>query len=297
MAGDDPRPPLGGRLLQPASWLPLALVVGLAVLIVVVGSPAKTQGAARPGSTPAARRHAPTSSPSAPPRPALRMLFVGASVDRGMFASSMDHSYPMLVANSLEQGGQQVTWSLDARTGASVADGLSWSFPAGQDVIVVHLVTNDYSNDNTPLPVYRSEFSQLLDKLRESSPAARLICLGAWEAPHARNSVGETVTDFDLSVRSACQARGGTFVPLSAIFDQPINRGPIGALTAYGTADNYHPNDAGQQAIANTVLAAIRTGRSNQPEVAASATVPRPAIASAPAPTAHPRVYPAYRRR
>ncbi|MFZ0218104.1 MAG: hypothetical protein WAM30_19390, partial [Candidatus Dormiibacterota bacterium] len=59
----------------------------------------------------------------------------------------------------------------------------------------------------------------------------------------------------------------------------------------------YHPNDAGQQAIANTVLAAIRTGRSNQPEVVASAAVSRPATASVPAPTAYHPVYPAYRRR
>ena len=245
-----PRPP------HPGTWLPLLLVVSLAVMIVLVNGSAGLQGPPPIPARHAARPLLPSRLPGAPR--VVRALFVGASVDRGMFATGVEHTYPMLVADALEHSGDRVIWSLDARTGATAGEGLTWTFPVHQDLVVVHLVTNDYGGALTPLPTYQVQYAQVLDKIRRGSPNARLICLGAWNASQRRNALGATVADYDREVQAGCLAHAGTFVSLSPIFVHPADRGPRGALTPYGIADDYHPNDVGERAIANAVIAAIR---------------------------------------
>ncbi|MBO0701756.1 MAG: SGNH/GDSL hydrolase family protein, partial [Candidatus Dormibacteraeota bacterium] len=143
--------------------------------------------------------------------------------------------------------------------GASVFDALRWPYPGDQQVIVVHLITNDFLY-GTSLVRYQQALRQVLVDLRERSPEANLICLGTWQRPGMVNRARVPLQSFDAAAREGCASEHGEFVPLDRIFATPGSRGPAGQDTPWGPTDGFHPNDVGAQMIANAVLAEIPNG-------------------------------------
>lgn len=203
-----------------------------------------------------AQAKVPSPTPPVAAPPTLNALFVGASITAGMTQSSLQDTFPALTVQKLENQGVDVQWQLRARSGATVEEALSWPYPTGQQVIVVHLVTNDFT-DQTPLATYSVELQQLLTRLRQGSPKAALVCLGAWAKPGAQNADHTSVDAYDSADQSACLAQRGTFVPLDTIFATPGMRGPNGVATPWGPSDGFHPNDQGAATIADAVVEAI----------------------------------------
>lgn len=233
-----------------------SLIAGVLLLVASPGiagagtrppAPAKVAGAHRPGSR--ARNQ----------RPVVHVLFVGASITSGLEQTSMADTYPGKVVEGLRLRGLQVDWDERARAGAMVADGLTWPYPGNQQVIVVHLITNDFLH-GTPLGIYQHRLHEVLGALRERSPGARLVCLGAWEAPGTVNRDQVPLESYDTAAGESCGRERGVFVPLDAIFVTPGARGPLGQPTPWGPTDGWHPNDVGAQLIANAVLTEIPEG-------------------------------------
>lgn len=188
--------------------------------------------------------------------PLVRVLFVGASITSGMEQSSLDDTYPGDVVARLRERGLRVEWDERARSGAMVGDALTWPYPADQQIIVVHLITNDFLR-GTPLDAYQDRLHQVLVALRERSPQAHLVCLGTWEAPGFVNRDQVPLETYDAAAKESCDGEQGTFVPLDGIFATPGTRGPRGQATPWGPTDGWHPNDVGAQDIADAVLAAL----------------------------------------
>ena len=187
----------------------------------------------------------------------LRVLIVGASVSHGLGASAPSHDYASDLARMVQrQTGRAVELTVWSHAGARIAAGDRWSLPVGQQVVIVQLITNDFSGA-TPLLVYQHELSVLIDRVRDTSPRASLLCLGAWEPAYAVNRVGIPVLAYDAIERRSCAAHGGHFLSPSPIFQHAAWRGPAGRSTAFGRGDDFHPNNQGHLHLAEAILAQL----------------------------------------
>lgn len=193
---------------------------------------------------------------AAPPAAPLHVLYVGASITRGWFATTGSETYPVVLNRLLRTRGRQVHPTVIAQSGVEAAQTLGWELPPAQDVVVVQVVTNDFLY-SVPLASFRASYEALLGRIRATSPRADLVCMGAWSAPGTANALGFKTADYDGVVRSGCQERAGSFVRLAGLFTQPGARGPSGRQTPYGYADTFHPNDMGQVLIAGEALAGL----------------------------------------
>jgi acyl-CoA thioesterase-1 len=185
----------------------------------------------------------------APPR---RILFVGASLTEGWYASTKDRTYTALVATGLEEGRRVHVRTL-AHPGATAEDVSRWDLRTPSDYVVLQVATNDFVKD-VPVDVYAASYADILDQLRAASPKAELVCLGAWLDPTSTNRLGVAAVDYDVATRTACGEEGGRYVDLSATYLDPLNHGPQGRQTYHGPGDLYHPNDRGHAEIADLVL-------------------------------------------
>ena len=191
----------------------------------------------------------------------LRALFVGASVVAGYYSSRRSTAFPAVLISLLSSAtGQNVTPRVVASMGATVDTALVWALPPQQDLIVVHLVTNDFRK-RVPLLRYAREYGDLLTRLRHGSPRARLLCLGTWGSGFAVNGAGVSEAEYDTVDRAQCQQSGGTFVSLTALYANPADHGPAGRLTWLGAGDQFHPDDVGHQAIARRAYATLAARR------------------------------------
>ncbi len=248
----------------------LAFAARVIVVALLVASPALLS-AGKHGAAPAkaARAHPmrlaavrPRTGATRPGSPATQagtvthVLFIGASITSGMEQSTLDETYPGQVVAGLRHQGFSVDWQERARWGALAADALTWPYPPDQQVIAIHLISNDFVR-GTPIDAYQEALGHLLVDLRGSSPQARLVCLGVWGAPNSVNLAHVPLAAYDAAARQTCEGEHGDFIPLDGIFATAGSRGPRGQVTPWGPTDGWHPNDVGAQRIADAVLAAI----------------------------------------
>lgn len=188
----------------------------------------------------------------------IRMSFVGASVTRGWYVTTLRDAYPSVSARIIAGEHQRpVDWKVTALPGAQVDRALTWTFPPDQDLIVVDIVTNDFLS-GTLLSTYEAEFTDLLQKLRRGSPRAGFACLGDWGPIGAVDQDGQTAYRFDQVVAATCSAFDGVYVPINQIYGVPGTRGPLGHPSIVGPAKNlFHPNDYGDELIAEAVVSGI----------------------------------------
>jgi lysophospholipase L1-like esterase len=180
-----------------------------------------------------------------------------------MHASDPRRSYPALVVAALTAaGGGPASTHIAGLPGGRVEDLLRRRPPAGRRLVVVEVGTNDWVGYRprgpwraTPIAEFRRSYARLVRRL-VGRGTPMLICLGVWGPSGERSEVGAALDGFDRVIAAECGARGGRFVPLSAIHDDPDARGPAGRSTPFGVSDETHPNDQGHALIAGLVAAA-----------------------------------------
>ena len=186
----------------------------------------------------------------------LHLLFVGASITSGWYASA-GHDYRSLVERDLARRGYSLQVQTRARPGARVASLTRFQAPTGMELIVLQLATNDSGSRRPTDPsVFATEYSGLVQRLRAASPNATLVCLDAWANASTVNRLGVPVAVYDQAVEAACTGAGGHFVDLSAAYQVAAYHGPAGDPTPHGPSDWFHPNDGGHARLASLVLAA-----------------------------------------
>ncbi|MCW2528795.1 MAG: lysophospholipase [Pseudonocardiales bacterium] len=171
-------------------------------------------------------------------------MFVGDSLTAGFFASTLAASFPSLVSATIGQVDQ--VQASRANQTLSTVNGIT-NVPAGLQLAVIELGTNDVGIP-TDLTAFRASYDGLLGKVRASSPAAAILCLGVWTA------WGPT---YDDQISQSCAHNGGKFVALSSLYAVDANHGPAGVTTFNGLSDTFHPNDTGHAAIANLIMSSI----------------------------------------
>jgi acyl-CoA thioesterase-1 len=178
----------------------------------------------------------------------LQVAFAGDSLTYGLFASSEDAGYRPRVITGLEASGP-VRWSSGGEIGNTIETVTSIiDFPETADLAILALGTNDVVR--TPADRIPAIYDALMRKVRNSAPGAAVICLGVWSDAAGRR-------DYDAPIQASCRDGGGTFVSLESVYETPGTRGPAGKQAFGGISDDFHPNDAGYEAIAELVLSRI----------------------------------------
>jgi len=249
-------------------------------------SPAPDQTGPAP-TGPAPTGPAPTSpAPTgpAPTRPATHALVyaaVGASDAFGVGASSRDRAWPYVFARlALPVGARvadlavpAVTTALAARLEVPAAVALA------PDVVTVWLAVNDVLAGVSPA-AYEASLRDVVTRLRAGGrtrvlvgttppldglpayracrpdpPAGGPRCLYFGRAPDPA-ALRRVTSAYTAAARRVASATGAVAVDLTAALQ---NRG-AGAEASLVAPDGLHPNDAGQQALAEAFAAAYRTG-------------------------------------
>jgi lysophospholipase L1-like esterase len=182
-----------------------------------------------------------------------RIMFVGASVTEGYYATEDYQAYPADAVSELENRGAIVNPLVVAKAGTGTAEVLSWRLDGSPDAIVLQVATNDFGR-GLSVQQYQTNYGGIIAGLRILAPNARLLCLGGWRDPAEVNQAGVTGAQFDKMTSNVCAAAHGEFVSLQGLYKDPANHGPRGRTTFHGPSDYFHPNDRGHQAIASLVV-------------------------------------------
>ncbi|NUT71224.1 SGNH/GDSL hydrolase family protein [Pseudarthrobacter sp. C4D7] len=181
----------------------------------------------------------------------LRVLYVGDSLGNGYAATSDAQFFRNIATEKLKAYGPvEATFagrpSLTAEAAlAEYRDKIS----AEYDLVVMEIGTNDWSK--VPVPTFTETYPALIKAVRAASPNAALLCLGAW-------GDGIKVGPFNMVIQPTCQAAGGKYRDLNAVFAPSGNKWINGVRDNGTKVDTFHPNDKGHAAIADVILAALR---------------------------------------
>lgn len=125
-------------------------------------------------------------------------------------------------------------------------------FTTARDLVVLRMGENVPSDSISTL---QTSYMSLIDYVRTKAPNATIIATGVFWANSAK----------DTAIKNACIAKNVPFVTLSQL-DLPQNKQSIGGQV-YGDDGQFHtitnsgvaghPNDAGMQAIADTIYSAL----------------------------------------
>jgi lysophospholipase L1-like esterase len=182
----------------------------------------------------------------------LRVTFVGDSIDYGLSATEQTLGFHQLVVAEWRTNGPVADEKWNS-IGGTTADVLTApDFPRDQQLYIVQLGTNDATLVDYRL--FRTQYDQLLDRIRNASPDAALLCIGTWRSTEIANT-------FDTIIKDLCEIRGGVFRSISDLSMDEQLRGPAGVSTFFGFSDDFHPNDRGHRKIADRVLDAIEVNR------------------------------------
>lgn len=186
-----------------------------------------------------------------------RLTYVGDSLTAGLFASTEERTFRALTTAAVAAGGPSEEQGT-AIVGGTVQDKLELAeqLPQHQHLYVVELGTNDLTQ--VDYQTFAVQYETLLERVRDASPEAALVCLGTWRPP-AQGA------NFDLVIRQLCERYGGAYRRLADLQAEPSHRGPEGVDTFEGPSDDFHPNDAGHQAIHERVMSAVTVSREGQP--------------------------------
>jgi acyl-CoA thioesterase I len=185
----------------------------------------------------------------------LRVLFVGDSLSGSVFASTHDKGWVPQIVAELRRRGHTVEQMLPTKVtvtrGKSRGAAEIKALPDGADITFVEIGTNDVNH--VPTPVFADEYRAMVHRIRRASPHTKLMCLGVWSVPAARQG---TIDEYNGIIAQGC--RGGTYFPLTDIWRNAGFHGPAGRATWDGAGDAFHPNDDGYHAIATRVRDHLR---------------------------------------
>lgn len=180
----------------------------------------------------------------------LRVLFAGDSLTAGYASTAPELAFREVVARELGKTGavEQVVAGKPGQTAVEATPEVS---RAGDDfgLVVVELGTNDVIKSDPA--TFAADYKALIASIRATSPAAPMVCLGAW------NSAAKAKA-FDQVIETECAAAGGKYRDTSAKYVMEVNRWANGLMPDGTKADNFHPSDKGHAVLAQQVMSAIR---------------------------------------
>lgn len=171
------------------------------------------------------------------------LLFVGTSLTAGL-GLDPDSAFPQLIQTKIDSARlafDVVNAGVSGETTAGLLRRLDWLLRADFDVLVLETGANDGLR-GTPVATARRNIRQVIDSVRSSHPAARLL-LVQMEAPP--NLGRQYTADFRAMYPEIARETGVTLMPF--LLDR------VAGVTALNQGDGMHPNVRGERIVADNV--------------------------------------------
>ncbi|MHB8595661.1 MAG: SGNH/GDSL hydrolase family protein [Ktedonobacteraceae bacterium] len=182
------------------------------------------------------------------------LIVLGDSISAGQYLPTSTDAYPYVLAADLH-----TRLTIYAASGHTTAQTRSmYTKVLAPTYIVIELGTNDY-NYSIPLATFTATYHSIVTSI---APATRVVCLSVWDPanvadtrwsspqgiPSPFNRVGASPATYNAIIEKSCR---GKYLSLQAIF----------ATSSYHGSGSrgrlYHPNVAGDAAIARLIVAAF----------------------------------------
>ncbi|KRM72428.1 hypothetical protein FC34_GL000132 [Lacticaseibacillus brantae DSM 23927] len=183
-------------------------------------------------------------------------MALGDSLAAGYYTTTEKNSYQYLVANQLKNQGYQVSldgfWQAGATLQGFASPKINRVIAMVPDIITLEYGTNeqDRTNPNYASPKqYQHQLTSVIATLQAKLPKAKILVLTSWLA--------ETAADYTAVVKQVAKQQHVTVVNLTPIWQETDNISTPATRSFQGQGDNYHPNDAGNRAIAKAIMAQL----------------------------------------
>jgi acyl-CoA thioesterase I len=199
------------------------------------------------GTADSAQRTVPGSPVPGSPAARKTVLIVGTSLTAGL-GLDPEEAYPALLqkkADSLGLHVDVVNAGLSGETSAGAVRRIDWLLRGPADVVVIESGANDglrgLNVDST-----RANLRTIIGKVKAARPAARIL-LVQMEAPP---NLGAKYTDAFRAMYQDVAKESGVAV-------MPFLLQGVAGVTGLNQQDGIHPNERGEQIVANNVWAAL----------------------------------------
>ncbi len=184
----------------------------------------------------------------------LSLVVLGDSVSAGQYLPASPDAYPSILAADLHV--QLTVYAVSGHTTAQTHS--MYEGELASTYAVIELGTNDY-NFSIPLATFAAAYHSVVSSI---APATRVVCLSVWDPANATdtrwsspqgipspfNRAGTSPAKYNAIIEKSCR---GKYLSLQTIYDTSSyhGSGSRGRL--------YHPNAAGDAAIARLIDAAF----------------------------------------
>ena len=184
----------------------------------------------------------------------LSMVVLGDSVSAGQYLPASSDAYPYILAADLHV--QLTVYALAGHTTAQTRS--MYKITLAPTYAVIELGTNDY-NFGIPLATFAADYHSVVASV---APVTQVVCISVWDPANAAgtrwssprgipspvNRVGASPAAYNAIIEKSCR---GKYLPVQAIYDTSSYHG------SGSPGKLYHPNLAGDAAIARLIYAAF----------------------------------------
>lgn len=198
------------------------------------------------------------------------IYFVGDSLTKGRSATTESQTFRKLVAGykqtklgagyAVSDQFPNLTYTSGWKIANAQAAVKAYPPTSSTKLMVIEIGTNDLTGNQGTSPITPSikfipAYGSMIATLHKEAPQAKLVCISVWSDP----TVGSK--KYDTAIQSDCIAAGGKYVSIIGTYQTAKNHGPAGLpedwyMPGWKT-DTYHPNNAGQAAIATGIEAVL----------------------------------------
>ena len=187
----------------------------------------------------------------------IKYVALGDSLAAGYYTSAETKSYQYLIANHLRQNlGFKVNldgfWQAGATISGNALPVITQAIAMQPDLVTIEYGTNeqDQTNPHFATPTqFKTNLTQLITRIQAQLPQVKIFVLTSWKA--------ETANSYAKVAKTVSHTKHVTAVDISSVWQNPANTSTQQTKSWRGHGDGYHPNDRGNQAIANLVNAKI----------------------------------------
>ncbi|WP_461215326.1 SGNH/GDSL hydrolase family protein [Lacticaseibacillus sp. GG6-2] len=197
--------------------------------------------------------HKASSSKTAKQGKRFKYVALGDSLAAGDYTTKEDRAYQYEITRYLKNDlGFKPTLDGYWQAGGTIASIATPNYDSivamNPDLITIELGTNEQDPNNADYArsvTFKTNLAGLVAKLQDDLPNTKIILLTTWQT--------ETSAAYDKVIKSVGKKAAVPVVDISKVWENPKNISQQGDTSWTGTGDGYHPNDAGNKAIAKLV--------------------------------------------
>lgn len=187
----------------------------------------------------------------------LKYIALGDSLAAGDYTSKENMAYEYVLTRYLKDTlGFKATldgyWEAGATITSIAQPNYDNVVDMAPNLITIELGTNEQDQTNAnyaDVTTYKTNLTNLVENFKADLPKANIILLTTWKA--------DTSATYDAAIKAVGAKYSVPVVDISSVYAKSANIAQSGSTSWAGSGDGYHPNDAGNQAIADLLAKAV----------------------------------------